>query len=134
MQSIYFADFTFVYISKKKTPLFGELIRICHFWTFIFVQKGKTNRLLENTTFFILYILLIFLLKEKRNTPLGAFFSVTFFQLFLFVLFLFVYFSLFIICKIVSFFSQTSLSNRIFKKHLKQIATSFNELCKFLGS
>ena len=67
MQPKYLAIFTFVYISKKKTPFFGELNGLSHFWTFIFVQKGKTERLLENDTFYILYILLIFILKENRN-------------------------------------------------------------------
>ena len=64
MQPNYLAIFIFVYI-RKKTPLFGEETSLSHFWTFIFVQKGKTNGLLENTTFFHLYILLILLLKEN---------------------------------------------------------------------
>jgi len=61
-----FGEFHFCLHKPKKTPFFGELNRLSHFWTFIFVQKGKTKRLLENTTFFLLYILLIFLLKENE--------------------------------------------------------------------
>jgi hypothetical protein len=69
MQPNYFVDFHFCLHKQKKTPFFGEGIDLCHFWTFIFVQKGKTEGLLENGTFLLLYILLIFILKEKRNTP-----------------------------------------------------------------
>jgi len=57
MQPKYFTDFHFCLHKQKKHPFFGELIRISHFWTFIFVQKGKTKRLLENGTlcFYIYY-------------------------------------------------------------------------------
>jgi hypothetical protein len=61
-----FSDFHFCLHKPKKHPFFGELNRISLFWTFIFVQKGKTEGLLENTTFLLLYILLFSILKEKR--------------------------------------------------------------------
>ena len=56
--------FTFVYMSEKNT-LFGKVLLLFLFLDIYFCPKNETHGLLENTTFFILYILLIFLLKEN---------------------------------------------------------------------
>ena len=63
MQPKYFALFTFVYISKKNTPFRG-IKSPTPFLDIYFCPKRKTPRTFGNSFFCVLYILLIFLLKE----------------------------------------------------------------------
>ena len=67
MQPKYLANFTFVYISQKNTHFRGVNSHK-PFLDIYFCPKRKNQTTFGKHHFFILYILLIFLLKEKRNT------------------------------------------------------------------
>jgi len=51
-------------MSEKNTP-FGKVLLLFLFLDIYFCPKNETQGLLEKATFCVLYILLIFLLKEK---------------------------------------------------------------------
>ena len=76
MQPIYFADFTFVYISKKNT-LFRGRNRPMPFLDIYFCPKRKNQTTFGKWYFCVLYILLIFILKETYTIPfyIGYFFQ-----------------------------------------------------------